>query len=236
MNPPCFTAEKLTIRNVRRDFPEWHQGRPRFALWALDVDVPAVKQRVHAAQRHLCGRLLDCYCRQPHVTMSLCGFPSPSPRHADDFGAERLRAQLQALDQERMGPFELEIGGLASFSSAPYLTVSDVGGRIAGLRDCLAIGDPDRAMERHTAHVTVGLYADAWPTQAVQGQLDRFELREPLRVRISRIHLMSYAAAVIGGPLTRMADYDLAAGTLTLNASFPFPCLGGVRPNASALT
>ncbi len=76
----AFAAAGQTLPNVRRDFPEWHRGRPRYALWALDVDIPAVRHAVAAAETHLAGRLLAGYRRQPHVTLGLCGFPTDDTR------------------------------------------------------------------------------------------------------------------------------------------------------------
>jgi 2'-5' RNA ligase len=209
-----IAAGGLTIRNVRRDFPEWHLGRSRYALWALDVDVAPVRQRMQAAQSHLAGLLLDGYHRQPHITLSLCGFPSDAPRHADDFGAEALRAQLDALRQARPGPFEIDIGALASFTSAPYLSVHDEGGHIAALRRCLASGDVSALDGAYTPHVTVGLYADAWPLSAVQARLESFACDGPLRLCVAGVSLMAYAAGEIGGPLGRMADYHFGGGAL----------------------
>ena len=217
--PTSFAAAGLTLANERRDFPEWHLGRPRYALWALDVDVAPVRQRVQAAQSHLAEFLLDGYQRQPHITLSLCGFPSDTPRHADDFGLDALRTQLDALRQARPEPFEIEIGALDSFTSAPYLTVGDAGGHIAALRRCLT-GEAGEAGEPgfiYTPHVTVGLYADAWPTAAVQARLDSFACAAPLRLRVAGVSLMAYAAGEIGGPLERVADYDLENGVLRWN-------------------
>lgn len=209
-----IAAGGLTICNVRQDFPEWHLGRPRYALWALDVDVAPVRQRVQAAQGHLADWLLDGYCRQPHITLSLCGFPSDAPRHADDFGAEALRAQLDALRQARPEPFEIDIGALASFTSAPYLTVRDEGGHIAALRRCLTGGDGGEPGFTYTPHVTVGLYADVWPLSAVQARLDSFDCDGPLRLRVAGVSLMAYAAGEIGGALKQYAYYDFGSGAL----------------------
>jgi hypothetical protein len=220
MGPDSLAPAGFTIPNVRRDFPEWHLGRPRYALWALDVDDPSVRQRVDAAQRHLADLLLDGYRRQPHVTVDLCGFPCDSARHADDFGTESLHAQLAALRRARPAPFEIGIGALASFASAPYLAVHDAGGHVAALRECLASGDPGKADGRDAPHVTVGLYADAWPMSAVQARLRSFPAAEPLRVLVTGISLMCYAAAKIGGPLTRIAAFDFAGGAQRLDDPF----------------
>ncbi|HMY79709.1 MAG TPA: 2'-5' RNA ligase family protein, partial [Thauera aminoaromatica] len=56
-----FLAEPLTLRNEHRDFHEWHRGRPHYLLWAIDMDLPAARARVAAAQHALDGLLLDGY-------------------------------------------------------------------------------------------------------------------------------------------------------------------------------
>ena len=214
MKTPFSAPDGLTLRNEQRDFPEWHLGRPHYALWALDLDVPALRQRVAAADGHLSGLLLADYCRQPHVTLSLCGFPSACPQQADDFGAATLAAQLAALRRAQPRPFDIEVGALASFASVPYLAVQDAGGQIAALRECLACGSLNDSCGTYTPHVTVGLYADAWPMSEVQARLASFAGREALHLRISGISLLSYASAHIGGALACRARYDFQSETL----------------------
>lgn len=214
METSFSSSDGLTLRNEQRDFPEWHLGRPHYALWALEVDIPAIRQRVAAAEGHLSGLLLANYCRQPHVTLSLCGFPSACPEHVDDFGAAALAAQLAALRRAQPRPFDIEVGALASFASAPYLAVQDAGGQIAVLRKCLAGGSLKDFGDPYVPHVTVGLYADAWPLLEVQTRLASFADREALRLRISGISLLSYASAHIGGALACMAHYDFQSETL----------------------
>lgn len=214
MKTPFSAPDGLTLRNEQRDFPEWHLGRPHYALWALDLDVPALRQRVAAADGHLSGLLLADYCRQPHVTLSLCGFPSACPQHTDDFGAAALAAQLAALRRAQPRPFDIEVGALASFASVPYLAVQDAGGQIAALRECLAGGSLNDSCGTYTPHVTVGLYADAWPMSEVQARLASFAGRQALHLRISGISLLSYASAHIGGALACRARYDFQSETL----------------------
>ena len=223
MKTPFSTPDGLTLRNEQRDFPEWHLGRPHYALWALDVDVPAIRQRVAAADGHLSGLLLADYCRQPHVTLSLCGFPSACPQQADDFGAATLAAQLAALRRAQPRPFDIEVGALASFASVPYLAVQDAGGQIAALRECLTGGSLNDSYGAYTPHVTVGLYADAWPMPEVQARLASFAATDALRLRISGISLLSYASAHIGGALACMVRYDFQSETLHWTASQPYP-------------
>ncbi|OYD54221.1 hypothetical protein CGK74_08460 [Thauera propionica] len=214
-----------TVRNVRRDFPEWHLGRPHYVLWALDVDVAPVRERMALAQYHLSGLLLDDYVREPHVTLSLCGFPSASPLHDDDFGVTLLKGQIDALRRLAPEPFTIEIGALDGFTSAPYLTVHDPEARIATLRTCLQPPAHPLARDNYTPHVTTGLYDGSWPLDAVRARLAEFNPGAPLRLQISRLSLFGYAAPVIGGRLTRIADYDFTTQTLNGHETgiLPFP-------------
>jgi 2'-5' RNA ligase len=226
MSHHASRAEAFTLRNERRDFPEWHLGRPDYALWALEFDSTAIAARMAAAQRHLAPWLLDGYVRQAHITLSLCGFPSALPRHADDFGPAQLRAQLAALQQVRPLPFAIAIGGLATFSSVPYLTVQAAGATLQTLRACLAAPSALAAPDRYVPHVTVGLYADAWPMPAVQQSLDAFAMCEPgcedVSARVSGVSLLAYTATEIGGRLRCLASYDFESGALHCKPGFPF--------------
>ena len=204
-----------TLRNVRRDFVEWHLGRPDYALWALDVDTTALLPRMAAARVHLAPWLLGDYRRQPHITLGLCGFPSLAPQRPDEFGPAQLRAQLAALRQARLQPFAITVGGLATFSSVPYLTVDDGGGHLPGLRVCLNEGT---SPEPYVPHVTVGLYADAWPLAAVLPRLAAFADTAALRLPVRGLCLLSYAAADIGGPLQCLGRYAFASGSWQCDA------------------
>ena len=207
MNHESDSSEVFTVRNVRRDFVEWHLGRPAYVLWALDFDTTVVLPRVQAAQAQLADLLLDGYCRQPHITLSLCGFPSDSPVHADDFGPELIPAQAQAMRQLGLAPFEIEIGGLDTFTSVPYFTVHDASGQLAALRACLTTRGAQAVSGDYVPHVTVGLYANAWSLAAVQTRLKRCVLPKPVRVPVRGISLLSYQAADIGGALSCLARY-----------------------------
>ena len=207
-----FLAAGHTLENVRRDFPEWHRGRPRYLLWAIDADQPSVRAEMAQAADHLQDLLLDGYVRQPHVTLALCGFPTDDPQREDDFGPAALLAQLKALRAAPCAPFMLQIGQLASFSSAPFLAVQDLEGGLGVLRKALsATTHPTGG--RYVPHVTVGLYRGCYPTSQVQARLDA-HAAQPVLCPVDRISLMSYASAEIGGTLAHLADYDLARRVL----------------------
>lgn len=221
MNTTTPAADSHTLCNVRRDFPEWHLGRQHYALWALQVDTAPVRQRMEDAQAHLAHHLLEDYRRQPHITVGLCGFLSATPQHADDFGLEALRAQLTALRQVRPVPFSLRVGGLASFTSVPYLSVQADAGHLEALRLCLAGAGMHSPPGHYTPHVTVGLYAGVWPLSDLQEQFSRFTGTAPLPLTLRGISLVSYAPHEIGGPLQTLADYDFESGTLCWSSGLP---------------
>lgn len=208
-----------TVCNVRRDFPEWHLGRSPYIFWALDVDLPAVRAQVARAGAHLAGFLLDGYCRQPHVTLDLCGFPSALPGHADEFSPALLERQCSALRSARVRDFEIEVGRLSSFSSAPFLGVVDQGGQIAAVRRCLAVDGQPRLFGDYVPHVTVGLYAGAWPVAEVGARLAGFAADDRTCCRVERISLMAYQPSKVGGPLSCIADYQLASGEMRWHAA-----------------
>ena len=203
---PHLPAKTYCIRNVNRDFVEWHRGRPRYVLWAIDANLPGVQSSVEAAQLHLDGLLLDTYMRQPHITLALCGFPGTQPLCPDEFERTQLEQQVASLQQAQNTPFDITIGGLSSFASAPYLSVTDPSGGIANLRSGLGSGTDTHA---YTPHVTVGLYTDAWPTDSVRPRLTAFVPRPEIPLRITRIGLFSYEASSIGGKLESLATFDL---------------------------
>lgn len=209
-----FLAEPHTLRNERRDFHQWHRGRPHYLLWALDVDASPLRARVAAAQRALDGLLLEGYLRQPHITLALCGFPATGPLRAEDeFDDGLIAAQLATLQAAAPSAFELGIGGLESFSSAPFLSVHDASGALDALRRCLH-ADGQHPQGGYVPHVTVGLYADAWPTAEVARRFQALDDAPQLPCRVTRLSLMGYVAADIGGALFTVADYDLATRRL----------------------
>ena len=203
-----FLANQCTIKNEKQDFHDWHQGRLRYVLWAVDVDFPAVRQQVASAGEHLGKFLLEGYCRQPHITLGISGFLNNQSQQADDYTASSFEADLAALKNAHLQPFELEIGPLASFSSAPFLYVSDPTNSLHKLHACLHSLTGD-ANFQYVPHVTVGLYSHAWPVQTVSNYLDNFQQKFVTSCLVGNISLMSYAASEIGGKLITIADYNL---------------------------
>jgi len=197
-----------TLRNERRDFVEWHRGRKPYVFWALDLDTDAVRQKAAAAARHLDGLLLDGYARQLHITLEICGFAGQEPTAEDEFGPAHLPDQIEALRQAAPAPFDIEIGHLDSFNSAPYLALNKGSEAIAAIRQCLARDGAMRLYGDYLPHVTVGLYAIAWPADEVNARLAAFPASAALRQRIESVSLMGYDPSEIGGALRRLGCFQ----------------------------
>jgi 2'-5' RNA ligase len=196
-----LNQSQTTIPAENRDYPEWRRGRETYTTWVLALEDEAIQNRFKAARQHLSGYLLEPYRRQPHITLFVCGFLVEKPRYNDDFTLTELRSQIQALDEASLEPFEIEIGGLCSFASAPFLGVSDPGGHIEHLREILSSGAREFRTAPYTPHLTVGLYSAAFPSKEVTRQLAEFPEKQ-IRLNVEQIAFASYRAQEIAGPLT----------------------------------
>ena len=202
-------APAQSIACEQRDYPEWHRGRARYGVWTLPVEWPQVLARVARAQAHLGDWLHQGYRRQAHITLFVCGFPAEQALLDDDFPLARLAAQQQALRELGAAPFELHIGSLDSFASAPFLSVTDPAGRLEALRATLAGHSAEIRQSPYHAHLTVGLYACSLPGAAIAERLAAFDEDEPLPLGVDELHYSTYAAAELFGPLHTERCLDL---------------------------
>lgn len=191
----------MTIPAEIRDYPEWHHGRQAYAVWVLPLEDDTIKDRFNAARQYLSGYLLEPYHRQPHITLFVCGFLVERAQYNDDFTRTQRNRQIQALEKASIGPFEIEIGGMNSFASAPFLEVKDSQGGITRLREVLSAGAREFRTAPYTPHLTVGLYAGAFPSEEIVKHIMRFSAH-PTRLAIKHISFTSYRAQEIAGPLT----------------------------------
>lgn len=189
-----------TIPAEIRDFPEWHRGRKTYAVWVLRVEGRAIQAKFRAAREYLNGYLLEPYRRQPHITLFVCGFLVDAPQYNDDFTSAQLEAQLKVVEQAHIQPFEIEIGSLSSFASAPFLEVRDPDNGISRLRELLARGGREFRTAPFTPHLTVGLYRGAFDSQEVMERFAKFPV-EPVRWTVKYITLATYRAQEVAGPL-----------------------------------
>ena len=200
-----------TIPSEMRDFPEWHHGRKSYAVWVLrcDEDQP-IQEKFNAAREHLNDYLLGSYHRQPHITLFVCGFLVDKHQYNDDFTQEQLEAQIQTLGKVDTKPFEIEIGDLNSFASAPFLEVHDPEEGISRLRKILSGGAREFRTAAYRPHLTVGLYANAFPSEKVLERIATLR-NAPVRWKMNKLTLATYQAEEVAGELHYKFDYWLKA-------------------------
>jgi len=201
-----LTQVPTTIAAEKRDFPEWHHGRETYAVWILRMEDEAIQEKFKAARKHLNGYLLEPYDRQPHITLFVCGFLMDEVKYNDDFTPPQVEAQIRELDKENIPSFEIEIGGLKSFASAPFLEVHDPEGGIARLREILSHGAREFRTAPYTPHLTVGLYADVFPSESVLDKLASFS-RKPILWKVEQITFATYRANEFAGKLNYKHDF-----------------------------
>lgn len=200
---------KNAIPSVMRDFPEWHLGRKNYAVWILRCDKSsAVQEKFAAARAHLSDYLIESYARQPHITLSVCGFWADEPKYNDDFTREQLEAQTRFLREADIKPFEIEIGGINSFASAPFLEVDDPEEGINRLRKAMLGGVCEFRTAPYMPHLTIGLYSAAFPSKEILSRMEEFSYK-PVRYRVEEVTLATYRAKEIAGELTCISDYSL---------------------------
>ena len=190
-----------TIPVLVGDYSAWHRGRKDYSLWLIESDNEEICRHVEAAREHLSEFLIKPYRRQPHITAFVCGFLVDTPHYDDDYGSGQFRVHAQALKDANVGPFFIEIGGLNSFSSAPFLEVNDLEGGIDTVRAILSTTAKEIETSHFTPHITVGLYSGAFSSSVVTRKISGFPAN-PIRIKVERITFATYNAEKIADALT----------------------------------
>ena len=199
-----------TIPSPIRDYPEWHRGRRDYSVWIIELSGKELSKKVAAAREHLSDFLIKPYQRQPHITVYVCGFLADTPRYGDDYSGEQLEQHAHLLRAGAIKPFTVEIGGLSSFASAPFLEVADLEGGLRRVRALLSTTGKEISRSTYTPHITVGLYSGVFPGSVVFERLSSFP-KDPCRLTVDRITFATYQAGEIGGALTSRHEVALQA-------------------------
>lgn len=199
-----------TLHTENRDYAEWHRGREEYAAWAIGIQSQSVQSRFDAARAHIAAFLLAPYRRQPHVTLFVCGFLAEIERYYDDYTIRELEDCLQALEKAKPEPFQIKIGGINSFASAPFLEVLDVSGGIEKIHDILSGTRSEIREGEYIPHLTLGLYSSNFETKRVAEKMSLFNNDSPITHFVDEISLITYSAQKLAGPLT--AKYVVELG------------------------
>ncbi len=194
----------------------WRRGRHYYLCWALEVDDAAVVARWRYGQTLLADLLRPDYRRQPHITLAACGFWQPGAvRWNDDCTAAVLRRQRQALASLQSGSVCLQVGGLSSFPSAAFLTLTDPDGALSELRGALLGTATDFRTEPWCPHLTLGLYRHYRRTSLVAARGRELLDLPSLPLRLWTLSLLVYDARDTAGPLRCVRRLPLSAAAAT---------------------
>lgn len=197
-----FIQQQHTYAAGKHEYPEWHKNRPRYYLWAIDSDTALVNKRLQKYQSLFKDMLLHPYERKAHITLAITGFLSEHTTHNDDFTQAAITKQQAALDAQRLAPFIVSIGGINSFSSAPFLEVMDPSGSLEVIRHTLIDNRQDFRNTRYIPHVTLGVYNANHAVASIAAMIKDLK-EEPFELAVNHIGLYSYDAKDIGSRLRK---------------------------------
>ncbi len=95
-----------------------------------------------------------------------------------------------------------------SFASAPFLEVGDPERGIPRLREVLARGAREFRTAPYRPHLTVGLYAGAFPSDDVMNHMATFASKR-IRWKVDKITLATYQANEFAGALSYRYKFKL---------------------------
>lgn len=211
LTTPEYAFSETLVAQLR-DYPEWHKGRSRYAIWMVPIDCPQVLGCMAEVTDQLAD-LLHPTQRQAHLTVYVCGFEQPAAVHDDDFTATQLQQQLAALAALRSSTCVLQVGRPASFSSAAYLTVADPDEHLAAWRHALAVGGTEVRFGPYVPHITLGLYRQATGVEQLRQRLDRVVVPAGLQLPVDRLEYATYSSADMFGPLQCRQTVWLGGGS-----------------------
>ena len=168
----------------------------------------ALEQALRQARARLGDALLPRYARQPHITLAYRGLCQGEPVHAaQEYDAQALRADVALLQKLKQQPFAVQVAGVNSFTTVPYLSVKGDEPALQRLHAALVPQEPAPGW-RYLPHVTIGHYAKQRPLREMVKQLQALGQGLP-EIMVTQLALARYASADIAGPLTLEGVFEL---------------------------
>lgn len=203
-----FLSADTVIPTLRYHWPQWHKGRSRFCFWALLPDDADLEQQLAECRQKLSAYLLADYHKQTHITLYAAGFLCKQECEPDDVSETELDRQEAAIRQLKLPKFTVQTASINSFAGAPFVEVVDEAGYLQRLHQALtALSGKDRDNEL-IAHLTLGLYQQAFSTCDMAYALDTTMVK-PLSIHCTELHLLAYDASDIRSPLISLRQIEL---------------------------
>lgn len=137
----------------------WRAGRHHYAVWALPVLDQHVLKRAKEVQQALAGHIEPTPLEQLHITVWVGGFLDGDGTRNDDLD-RKTWAAIQGRIQALRRPIPVEISGLSSFQSCPFLKAQPIGSELQALREKIRDIQPKEIrFSEYTPHLTLGTYS-----------------------------------------------------------------------------
>ena len=196
------------VPTAAQDYPDWHKGRQRYAVWYLEIQQPEVLAYLEQLRRQFSGLLFAPNTRQFHITLFVCGFFHQHKRYDDDFTYQQFNAQLQQLQLLNLVPFQLKTGKINSFESALFIEIEDSEQALQQIRQQLSPCSGEIAPLSYCPHITLGLYSHAFNSGEVFRRADAIQ-QQSFELEIRQLTFGTYAAQQLQGPLSGYQQFNL---------------------------
>jgi len=193
-----FLSQKMTLPALKRSYPEWHKGRERYYVWCVDVDSKEVLDRFNNSKKKYQHFIVNPYHRKAHITVAAVGFLSEEKLYNDDITVADINQHISTINKANLSPFQLHVGSVNSFQSAPFIEVANPSHELGLLRDLLLNNHNDFRSVDYIPHITLGIYNAEYCVDDIG--IDGACL-SPLMLDVSALNLYSYDAFDIGSEL-----------------------------------
>lgn len=200
-----------TFASRGQNYDEWHQGRPHFGLWYLEIKDQALISYLEQLQKRCADFLYFPNQRQWHITVLVCGFwdvPVEKQHLSNHFSSVHLQQQIAALQCNPPCPFQLKLGKLNSFYSALFVEVVDINHQLDTCRQQLQQYCPEFDAIQYYPHITLGLYREEFPAQQVLQHIQSIATT-PFAFSIEHLTFGYYHTHELQGALTAACQMDL---------------------------
>lgn len=213
--------DQLTIATEARDYPEWHHGRPYYALWYVEIQQPELLNYLQQLRQHFSALLLQPNTRQFHITVFICGFwrqgqLDPIGLYHDDFQLIQFQQQCRAIQQNVPIALQLRTGKINSFESALMLDIFDSQAGLTQLKTILAQHGHEVAALAYCPHITLGLYADQFAYADIQNLIAQVE-QKSFQIHVDKLHFGYYSAQQLQGELYSQYHIELEQACCNLS-------------------
>ena len=181
----------------------WHQGIPSYGFWAIVIEDPVWLSEFDRAREHVADLVLPNYQRRAHLTLSACGLVDEAY-----FSAIQLEKQIEALGKLSLQPFYIELAGLDSFESAPYISIGK-NKTLSHIRRTLeSIHQDDPATEYHP-HLTLGFYQETYDIEQIKKRLSDHQVISLPPLLIEKLSYCHYQTRQVQGDLQIIDELSL---------------------------